>query len=239
LPKQSEELPAEFIERLKRVTAKRPRIVIDHILEHGFVTTDELKTKYGYNHPPRAAMDVKDQGIPLECFKVVNEQGRTIAAYRFGDASGIRKGFAGRQAFSKALKEQVIEANGGRCNVCLSEHELQIDHRVPYVVAGDVGFADKDVSDYMLLCRMCNRAKSWCCEHCPNWLELKKPAICLECYWASPSKYSHVAMRNERRLDLVWSEGEVGSYDRIKRRADSSGQEMPEFVKSVLARLNL
>ena len=34
-------LPAEFLERLKRVTGKRSRIVVDHILEHGFITTDE------------------------------------------------------------------------------------------------------------------------------------------------------------------------------------------------------
>jgi hypothetical protein len=216
------------------VTAKRPRTVIDHILEHGFITTDELKTKYGYNHPPRAAMDVKDQGIPLVRFKVTNEQGRSIAAYRFGDVTNIRKGFEGRQAFSKALKEQVSAANGGRCNICLSEHELQIDHRVPYVVAGDVGFADKDVTEYMLLCRMCNRAKSWCCEHCPNWLELKKAAVCQTCYWASPGKYSHVAMRNERRLDIVWSEGETEVYDRLKQKADAVSQEMPDFVKRIL-----
>ena len=234
MPKQSEELPAEFAERLKRVTAKRPRVVIDHILEHGFITTDELKTKYGYNPPPRAAMDVKDQGIPLERFKVTNDQGRSIAAYRFGDAASLRKGFEGRQAFSKALKEKVSEANDRRCNICLSVHELQIDHRVPYVVSGDINFADKDVADYMLLCRMCNRAKSWCCEHCPNWLELKKAAICQTCYWASPGKYSHVTMRNERRLDTVWSEAEVEVYDRIKKRADIAGQEMPDFVKSIL-----
>lgn len=234
MPSQSGELPREFVERLKRVTAKRPRTVIDHILEHGFITTDELKVKYGYNHPPRAAMDVKDQGIPLVRFKVTNEQGRSIAAYKFGDVDSIRKGFEGRQAFSKALKEEVVQANGGRCNICLSEHELQIDHRVPYVVAGDIGFADKDVADYMLLCRMCNRAKSWCCEHCPNWLELKRPAICVTCYWASPDKYTHVAGRNERRLDVVWSEAETEAYDRLKKRADSVGQEMPDFVKNIL-----
>ncbi len=237
MPEPTGQLPTEFIERLKRVTAKRPRIVIDHILEHGFVTTDELKTKYGYNHPPRAAMDVKDQGIPLVCFKVTNEQGRSIAAYKFGDAAGIRKGFEGRQAFSKALKEQVSEANGGRCNICLSEHELQIDHRVPYVVGGDVGFTEKEVAEYMLLCRMCNRAKSWCCEHCTNWLELRKIAVCQTCYWASPGKYGHVAMRNERRLEAVWSGAEVEMYDRLKKRADQAKVEMPDFVKNILKKI--
>lgn len=37
------------------MTDKRPKAVIDHILKHGLITTDELKPLYGYNHPPRAA----------------------------------------------------------------------------------------------------------------------------------------------------------------------------------------
>jgi hypothetical protein len=53
-----------FLTQLKAVTNKRARIVIDHILEHGFITTEELETQYGYKHPPRAARDVRGQGIP-------------------------------------------------------------------------------------------------------------------------------------------------------------------------------
>lgn len=64
------DLPDEFIERCRAVTAKRPRIVIEHILTHGYITTEELKEQYGYNHPPRAARDVREQGIPLETFRV-------------------------------------------------------------------------------------------------------------------------------------------------------------------------
>lgn len=63
-------LPREFMKKCKAVTAKRPRTVIDHILKYGHITTEELKEKYGYNHPPRAARDVKEQGIPLEMFRV-------------------------------------------------------------------------------------------------------------------------------------------------------------------------
>lgn len=43
--------PKEFLELCKSVTAKRPKTVIDHILKHGHITTEELKEKYGYNHP--------------------------------------------------------------------------------------------------------------------------------------------------------------------------------------------
>jgi hypothetical protein len=44
--------------------------VIDHILQYGFITTEDLENTYGYNHPPRAARDVREAGIPLETFKV-------------------------------------------------------------------------------------------------------------------------------------------------------------------------
>lgn len=111
----SEKLPEEFVARLHAVTAKRARTVIDHILRHGFITTEELKTKYGYNHPPRAARDVREQGIPIETFRTAGSDGRNIAAYRFGDPSSIRRGFVGgRQVFSKAFKLALVEDSGSR-----------------------------------------------------------------------------------------------------------------------------
>ena len=48
-------LPKKFIEKCKSVTAKRPRTVIDHILEHGHITTQELKDNYGYTGPVSTA----------------------------------------------------------------------------------------------------------------------------------------------------------------------------------------
>jgi len=42
--------PKEFLEHLQTITNKRAKIVIDHILEHGFVTTEELRKLYGYEH---------------------------------------------------------------------------------------------------------------------------------------------------------------------------------------------
>ena len=73
-------LPSKFIKLCKLVIAKRPRTVIEHILKHGFITTEELKDKYGYNHPPRAVRDVKEHGIPIEMFRVQGGDGRKIAA---------------------------------------------------------------------------------------------------------------------------------------------------------------
>lgn len=74
-------LTKDFVRRCKKIKAKRPRTVIEHILRHGFITTQVLKDKYGYNHPPRAVRDVKENGIPIEMFRVEGRDGRKIAAY--------------------------------------------------------------------------------------------------------------------------------------------------------------
>jgi len=68
-------LPDELIERLKAVKGKRARIVVEHILKHGYITTEDLEKKYGYSHPPRAARDVREQGIPLETFRATSSDG--------------------------------------------------------------------------------------------------------------------------------------------------------------------
>ena len=79
--------PTEFLKLLKSIKAKRPRTVIDHILKNGQITTAELKDTYGYNHPPRAIRDVREQGIPIKTFRIVGSDGRKIAAYKFGECS--------------------------------------------------------------------------------------------------------------------------------------------------------
>jgi hypothetical protein len=89
---QKQALSEEFLQKLALVTGKRARIVVDHILEHGYITTEDLEKTYGYSHPPRAARDVREQGVPLETFKVKSSDGRDIAAYRFGKLVDIRQG---------------------------------------------------------------------------------------------------------------------------------------------------
>ncbi len=230
-------LPRAFVERCNNVKAKRPRTVIQHILKHGYVTTQELKDVYGYNHPPRAARDVREHGIPLETFRVVGSDGRKIGAYRFGDPAASRFDILhGRTAFSKKLKETLIDQHGSRCAIYMQEfpeRELQIDHRIPFEVAGDEPNAD-DAAAYMLLSSSANRAKSWSCEHCVNGRELKDPKICVKCYWAYPEDYDHVAMRPVRRMDIMWSGTEVKIYDRLKRRTEALQRRMPAFVKQII-----
>jgi len=230
-----QKLPPDFLKRLAAVTNKRAKAVIDRILKNGYVTTDDLK-EIGYNHPPRAARDVRELGIPLETFFTNrSSEGRRMASYRFGDLSKIRNDrIGGRVVFKKEFKTELIGIYGSKCNICsgpFKERYLQIDHRVPYEVGGDT---ERDKKDYQLLDGSCNRAKSWSCEHCENWIEKKDPDICKTCYWATPESYEHIAMRNIRRVDVMWDEDEIKVYDKLKREAAKIP--MPDFVKLVLSK---
>lgn len=229
--------PKEFLEYVQSITNKRAKIVIDHILAQGFITTEDLEKTYGYNHPPRAARDVREAGIPLETFKIKSQDGKSIAAYKFGDLTALQtNSVAGRILFSKDFKHSLFVECGGRCQVCNGQFEeryLQVDHRVPYEVGGDV--TDREPEHFMLLCGSCNRAKSWSCEHCINWKTLKKPPICMGCYWGSPTSYTHIAMEQVRRLDLQWNGDEIKYYDALKIIADQNNLELPEFIKQIIA----
>lgn len=46
-----------LFEAIKKVTARRSRTVINHILKYGFITTGELKDEDGYDHPPGAGTE--------------------------------------------------------------------------------------------------------------------------------------------------------------------------------------
>jgi hypothetical protein len=230
------ELPEEFLRFCQKVTAKRPRTVIDHILAHGHITTEELKNLYGYNHPPRAARDVREQGIPLETFKVTGSDGRRIAAYRFADPSKTRR-LSGRTAISKAFKQELVKRYGARCAIYLAEfdeQQLQVDHRIPFEIAGDVTSAERDQDDYMLLSGSANRAKSWSCEHCVNWREIRSADICRSCYWAFPERYNHVAMSPIRQVDIVWQGEEVADYERLRTQAKELQKDIPDFVREII-----
>jgi hypothetical protein len=222
------------------VTAKRPRTVIDHILKHGYITTQDLKDKYGYNHPPRAVRDVKEHGIPIETIRVVGTDGRKIAEYRFGDPKASRaEKFIGRTGFTRELKRDLIKTCGCRCAIyleALDERDLQIDHRIPFEILGDQTRGRLETTDFMLLCGSANRAKSWSCEHCANWIEVKNADICRACYWAYPERYSHIAMRQARRMDIMWVGTEVEIYDRLKEKTERLQQEMPAYVKKIIER---
>ena len=232
-----EELPEGLLEKLLAVTNKRAKIVIKHILEYGYITTEDLEKTYGYSHPPRAARDVREQGIPLKTFRVKSSDGRSIAAYKFGnleDMEGERLG--GRRVFAKNLRNDLFNGQERKCAICTGKFEkryLQIDHRIPYEIAGDIDHLNKEAKDYMLLCAACNRAKSWSCEHCPNW-QTKSSKICSQCYWAYPDEYTHIALREVRRIDILWDEEEILIYNELKEAAQKAHFAVPDYVKQII-----
>lgn len=232
-----QQLPDDFIKLCQSITAKRPKAIIEHLLQHGFITTEEIKNIYGYNHPPRAARDVRENGIPLDTFHVIGTDGRRIAAYRFGSIDNARfSKISGRTILSKQLKNELIQQYGCKCFIYLEKlnaRELQIDHRIPFEIDGE---AELFSENFMLLCGSANRVKSWSCEHCNNWNNIKDRSICQACYWAYPENYSHIAMQQVRRIDLMWQGDDVELYERLKQQAIELHKDIPTFIKEIIER---
>ena len=229
------EYPKEFLDLLQSVKAKRPQTVIKHILEHGFITSEELKNTYGYNHPPRAVRDVREHGIPIITYRVTGTDGRKIAAYKFGDPTDIQNNLskaAGRTVLSKALKQALIDKYGSKCFIYLETMDkevLQVDHRIPYEIGGE--HDEKDIDYYMLLSPSANRAKSWTCEHCENWKK-KDRSFCLRCFWAYPENYDHIAGKFEKVISLVFTDDEIDDYYKL---IELSGEKTAqEIIKQII-----
>jgi len=226
------EVPKELLARIEAVTNKRARFVLESIVKNGRVTTEEISGA-GYEHPPRAARDVRELGFSLKTISVKHSNGRTIGAYVF-DEGEFQTGKVGRRALPKKGRDAIIHAAGDKCQICGSEHNLQVDHRIPYEVGGEPEF-DREQA-YQVLCGSCNRKKSWDWEHCKNWLQRKSPKVCRSCYWAEPTAYSHVAMQQQRRADLVWTGDEVKDFDRLRREAGRHSRSVPDEIKNIVKR---
>lgn len=215
------DFPGWFIEFVHSIKNKRARIVAEHILQHGEISTQELTETYGYHHPPRAARDLRELGIPLVTTRTTNPEGRTIARYRFGDIAKVRGTILmGRRNFPKQFRQQLIALYDRTCAVCgatFAPANLQIDHRIPYLVAGDSVEGERKADEYQVLCNSCNRSKSWSCEHCENGNTLHDAALCATCYWAAPQSHTHIALKPIRRADVVWSETEVAVHDLLRQ----------------------
>jgi len=232
--------PAEILAAVAKVTTKRGKLLVNHILEHGAVSSEELEEKYGLMDAASAARDVKDAGVPLISTRGKRKNGRQMAIYQFGDPSEIRMDrFHGRRSFSKGFKKSMIERCSENCALCSMKYEpryLQIDHRIPYQIVGETIGSERDIADYMLLCRSCQRSKSWACEQCNNWREGRLSRICQTCYWARPEDYSHMALKDHRRLEIVWiGADEVMCHTRLKALADGNAMALPVYAKSALA----
>ena len=109
---------------------------------------------------------------------------------------------------------------------------LQIDHRVPYEVVGEGFHEEANVEEYMLLDASSQRAKSWSCEQCRNWLEDQDVAVCRSCFWAFPESYAHIAGEQVRRVDVQWrGPDEVKAFDRLRARAQRENITVAAFLK--------
>jgi len=221
-------IPAKLLERINAITNKRARLVLDTLVKKGSISTTELK-EAGYDHPPRAARDVVELGIALKMITVKRSDGQRIASYVF-DERELAPAKTGRIVIAKKEREAIIKRKGAKCSICGGIHNLQLDHRIPYEVAGESQRAEED--PYQVLDGSCNRKKSWECEHCENWLKLKEIAICNGCYWANPERYTHVAMRPERRVDIVWIDDEVQAFKRIEDEAKRHERTVAAEIKT-------
>ena len=165
-----------------------------------------------------------------------------MGAYTFDDPSKIKHGrIGGRKAFSKQFKQQLIQYYGSRdavTGVAIHERYLQIDHRIPYEVSGDGNAVDTnlDPRDFMLLDGSSNRAKSWSCEHCNNFLKRHDPRVCNTCFWASPEDYEHIAEMPVRRVDIVWQKDEISDFEDIKKAAEAAGVDLATMIKRLLSK---
>lgn len=208
--------PSDFIKRAKSVTSKRAQFVVNEILKNGYCTTKRIQEE-GYDHPPRAARDVRECGIDLVTERYNDPEGSRLGVYYFGDfnTNPMASKTTGRSVLSATLKKRLIEEHGARCFIFLEElpeGKLQVDHRVPYEIAGEQD--ESDIENFMLLSASANRRKSWECEHCPNW-STKDRGLCDTCYWAHPEAYLHVACRRTRQIALSVKDREaVCAYDR-------------------------
>ena len=229
---QVRQMAEEVIQRGKN---KRAIVALEILLEKGQVSTDDLKN-LGYNHPPRAIGDVRDLGIPIITGSGVSEEtGRTMAVYMFGSSADIRAGrIGGRSAFPKRFKKSLIAHYGSFDSLTrarLDESVLQIDHRVPFRVSGEINPIHRRVEDFMLLDASSQRQKSHACENCENFKDRQEVKICRTCYWAFPTNYKHIAMKEVRRTDLFWNENEVAIVDQLEVRAKSKGISINDLLK--------
>ena len=227
---ERQKLPEALIERINSITNKRARVVLDTLLKKGSISTAELQAA-GYDHPPRAARDVVELGIALKRVTIKRKDGQRIASYIF-DERELDPSKTGRVVLAKKEREAIIERNGSKCGFCGCKTNLQVDHRIPYEVAGESQRYGDD--PYQVLDGSCNRKKSWDCEHCENWIEAKDLKTCLSCYWANPDAYTHVAMRPERRIDIVWTENEVRAYEALEATARRAKRSVREQIKTMI-----
>jgi len=204
------------VESAIAIASLRPLRVLFECCTNNGISTEELTRKYGYNQPPRAARDLRELGFDVITKPARTTDGRRMVIYYIENFE-VASTAAGRKTFTKSEKTALITRDGERCFFCRGSfrpNELQIDHRVPFEVVGNALHERLGIGALVLACSSCNRSKSWSCEGCKNFTA-KSLDICSSCYWNDPDKYNHVAERSVVKINLVFSEGEIG-YTRFR-----------------------
>ena len=90
-----------------------------------------------------------------------------------------------------------------------------------------------EVDSYMLLSPSANRAKSWACEHCPNW-NRKDAGFCMTCFWAYPEHYTHIAGHEMRQIVLTFTGDEIADYNKLMELvgADGAAKRIKQMIRS-------
>lgn len=233
LSKDQKKKYAALLENL----GKRPRAVLEKILENGSVSTYELG-QLGYDQPPRAAQDLKEAGVRLKAsFGRHPNTGSRMAIYSLAESEEqALEALSGRRAFPSKFRAEVTEAHSSRCNLCYSEYSaksLSLDHRIPFIVGGEPDTLQ--VADFQTLCGSHQRKKSWECEHCPN-REKRDLEVCRSCFWAFPEAYTHMATLPIRQLDLNFvGSSETKTFDRFRKVCLKLGTGYVETLKKLIA----
>jgi hypothetical protein len=212
---------------------KRPRVVLEHILKHGFITTDDLSSIYNYRHTHRAVRDVRELGIPIETFRVKSQtDGRMIGAYRLPEKGVIDFSFEGRRYIPKDIKKELYESQGESCALCHIKADanfLQADHRIPYEVLSEL---ENEEDKYMLLCGSCQCRKGQACKTCPNALK-KSASVCASCFWVTPANYTHVQTKTLRTVIVNWKNSEMTEFQMLSDAAKEHNMTVGDYLKHI------
>lgn len=231
LTESAREIASRFV---RESNNRRAVAAVRLMLENGSVTTAEMAA-LGYDHPPRALMDAKDAGVPFVMQMIRSEDGKRMARYTLTD-DAKRANSTGRQTIPKWIKAALLERDGSfdrLTGIPALPASLTVDHRIPFQIGGDSGLREGDLHAFMLLELTSQRKKSWACEHCPNFIELRRPDICASCFWALPESYEHVATRPERREEVVWQGTEVSEHELLRLSAERDGLSVPDYLKQL------
>jgi hypothetical protein len=129
------EISDELRARIEAVTNRRARMVLDHIVENGSITADDIQG-FGYREHRRAVQDCRDLGFPIKNARIKSPQGGTVGVWSLDLDAAVGAGM-GRRQFPKKFRELLVARAGSRCESCAAREAmrtLQADHRIPYAI---------------------------------------------------------------------------------------------------------